>query len=87
MSAAKRPAVPMCARTARDPRCAMTLAVAVRRIDQMLFARMAAGKGCLMEIINLGQADGLPPVDWAAVVEKLVAESTPTPDTHNSRTT
>ena len=24
-----------------------------------------------MEITNLGQADGLPPVDWAAVAEKL----------------
>ena len=24
-----------------------------------------------MEIINLGKADGLPPVDWAAVAEKL----------------
>jgi hypothetical protein len=23
-----------------------------------------------MEITNLGQADGLPPVDWAAVAEK-----------------
>src|SRR5690242_12193099 len=87
LTAAKRPAVPMCARMARDPRCAMTLAVAARRIDQMLLARMAAGKGCLMEIINLGQADGLPPVDWAAVVEKLVAGSAPAPDAHNSRTT
>ena len=44
----------------------MILAVAARRIDQMLLARMAAGKGCLMEITNLGKADGLPPVDWAA---------------------
>ena len=26
-----------------------------------------------MEIINLGEGDGLPPVDWAAVVEKLDA--------------
>ena len=33
-----------------------------------------------MEIINLGEADGLPPVDWAAVVEKLVAGSAPAPD-------
>ena len=24
-----------------------------------------------VEIINLGEADGLPPVDWAAVVDKL----------------
>ena len=40
-----------------------------------------------MEIINLGEADGLPPVDWAAVVEKLDAGSTPLPDAANSRTT
>src|SRR6202043_39572 len=44
-------------------------------------------KGCLMEIINLGKADGLPPVDWAAVVEKLAAGSAPAPDAVNSRTT
>ena len=24
-----------------------------------------------VEIINLGEADGLPPVDWVAVVDKL----------------
>jgi hypothetical protein len=40
-----------------------------------------------MEIINLGSADGLPPVDWAAVTEKLAAGSAPAPDAHNSRTT
>src|SRR6266700_2452787 len=44
-------------------------------------------KGCLMEIINLGKADGLPPVDWAAVVEKLAAGSAPAPEAVNSRTT
>src|SRR2546429_2311651 len=44
-------------------------------------------KGCLMEITNLGKADGLPPVDWAAVVEKLDAGSAPAPDAANSRTT
>ena len=33
-----------------------------------------------MEITNLGQADGLPPVDWAAVAEKLDAGSAPAPD-------
>ncbi len=27
-----------------------------------------------MEIINLGAGDGLPPVDWAAVTEKLDAD-------------
>src|SRR5881398_1365306 len=40
-----------------------------------------------MEIINLGSADGLPPVDWATVVKKLDAGSAPVPDAVNSRTT
>jgi hypothetical protein len=40
-----------------------------------------------MDIINLGAADGLPPVSWAAVVEKLDAGSAPAPDAHNARTT
>ena len=40
-----------------------------------------------MEITNLGKADGLPPVDWAAVVAKLDAGSAPAPDAVNSRTT
>ena len=40
-----------------------------------------------MEIINLGKAEGLPPVDWAAVAEKLDAGSAPAPDGMNSRTT
>ena len=40
-----------------------------------------------MEIINLGKAEGLPPVDWAAVAEKLDAGSAPAPDAANSRTT
>src|SRR3954454_21230007 len=40
-----------------------------------------------MEIINLGTAGGLPPVDWDGVVEKLDAGSAPAPDGLNSRTT
>ena len=40
-----------------------------------------------MDIINLGEADGLPPVDWAAIVDKLDAGSAPEPGAHNSRTT
>ena len=40
-----------------------------------------------MEIINLGAADGLPPVDWAIVSEKLDAGLAPAPDAHNARTT
>jgi hypothetical protein len=39
------------------------------------------------EIVNLGTADGLPPVDWAAVVEKLETGSAPSPDGVNARTT
>src|SRR4249919_3443815 len=40
-----------------------------------------------MEIINLGAADGLPPVNWDAVIETLDAKSAPAPDAHNARTT
>jgi Pyridoxamine 5'-phosphate oxidase len=40
-----------------------------------------------MEITNLGQAEGLPPVDWADVAEKLDALSAPAADAVNSRTT
>src|SRR3954449_2117566 len=44
-------------------------------------------KGRTMEIINLGVADGLPPVQWDAVIEKLDSRLPPAPDAHNSRTT
>lgn len=40
-----------------------------------------------MKTINLGKADGLPPVDWAAIVEKLDSGSAPAPDGMNSHTT
>lgn len=40
-----------------------------------------------MEITNLGAADGLPPVNWADVTERLDAGSAPAPDAHNARTT
>jgi Pyridoxamine 5'-phosphate oxidase len=40
-----------------------------------------------VQVISLGQADGLPPVDLAAVVEKLDAGSAPAPDGANSRRT
>lgn len=40
-----------------------------------------------METINLGAQDGLPPVDWAAIAEKLDKGSSPAPDAHNARTT
>jgi hypothetical protein len=48
---------------------------------------LAYERGRTMEITNLGATDGLPPVDWASVVEKLDAGSAPAPDAHNSRTT
>ena len=40
-----------------------------------------------METINLGVSDGLPPVDWNGVVEKLGDGEPPDRDAHNSRTT
>jgi hypothetical protein len=39
------------------------------------------------QTVNLGVADGLPPVDWTVVVDKLEAGSAPAPDALNSRTT
>jgi hypothetical protein len=41
----------------------------------------------VVESINLGTADGLPLVEWAAVVEKLESGAAPAPDAHNARTT
>lgn len=40
-----------------------------------------------METVNLGRADGLPPVDWAGIVDKLEVGSAPAPDGLNVRTT
>lgn len=40
-----------------------------------------------MESINLGVADGLPLVDWKAIVKTLEAGTPPEPDAHNARTT
>lgn len=40
-----------------------------------------------MKAINLGVADGLPPVEWDGIVEKLEAGAAPAADAHNSRTT
>ena len=40
-----------------------------------------------MDNVNLGAADGLPPVNWANVVKELDAGSQPAPDAHNARTT
>src|SRR3954451_13790190 len=38
-----------------------------------------------MEIINLGEADGLPPVNWAAIAGKLEMDSAPDPAAHNAK--
>src|SRR5947209_14263301 len=40
-----------------------------------------------MEIINLGEADSLPPVAWDDIVETIGAGSPPASDAHNTRTT
>lgn len=40
-----------------------------------------------MKTINLGEADGLPPVEWDLVVDKLEAGDAPAVDAMNSRTT
>ena len=40
-----------------------------------------------MEVDNLGVSDGLPPVDWNAVIEKLADGSAPAPNANNARTT
>src|SRR5580765_8567928 len=40
-----------------------------------------------MKTINLGQADGLPPVDWATAAGMLDAGLAPPPDAANARTT
>jgi hypothetical protein len=40
-----------------------------------------------MDITNLGKADGLPAVDWAAIVDKLDSGEGPAPDAMNSRST
>jgi hypothetical protein len=39
-----------------------------------------------MKTINLGTADGLPPVDWSSVADKLAGDSSPDPEAHNART-
>ncbi|HEX3705181.1 MAG TPA: pyridoxamine 5'-phosphate oxidase family protein [Mycobacteriales bacterium] len=40
-----------------------------------------------MESVNLGVADGLPPVEWSSILAKLEAGSGPEADAHNSRST
>jgi hypothetical protein len=40
-----------------------------------------------MQVINLGSADDLPPVDWSDVVGRLEAGAQPSPESPNSRST
>jgi hypothetical protein len=40
-----------------------------------------------METINLGVDDGLPPVEWSTVAERLESGSGPAPDAVNAKTT
>jgi hypothetical protein len=68
----------------------MTLPVAVRLHNKQggdVPMSAADDRGGVMETINLGAADGLPPVDWAAVVDKLDVGSAPAAGSPNSRTT
>jgi hypothetical protein len=66
----------------------MTLLISARLIyDTPLHGVARIRKGGAMEIVNLGAADGLPPVNWDAVIDKLDARSAPAPDARNARTT
>jgi len=65
----------------------MTSVVAARLISDGPSDTGFARVGEAMKIINLGAADGLPPVNWDIVVEKLDSGSAPAPDALNSRTT
>ena len=59
-----------------------------RLMDDTVGSSVAGlSEGDAMAIINLGATDGLPPVIWADIVEKLDAGSPPAPDAHNARTT
>jgi hypothetical protein len=40
-----------------------------------------------MKTINLGETDGLPPVEWGAIVDTLTAGTAPDPTAVNSKTT
>src|SRR5437762_11138596 len=65
---------------------AMSSVITLRLIEDTRSSVSPDTKGAPMETINLGAADGLPPVDWAVVVDKLAAGSAPAPDAHNART-
>jgi hypothetical protein len=62
-----------------------------RRMNDRRFSLLEAIMGMhsneVQEVVNLVYAEGLPPIDWAGVVEKLEAGSAPDPDAVNARTT
>jgi hypothetical protein len=39
-----------------------------------------------MKTINLAAREGLPPVDWTAIAQRIEADAAPAPDAHNART-
>jgi hypothetical protein len=63
----------------------MTSLTAARLMNEPVRGPHEGGRA--MEIINLGVEDGLPPVDWGTVVDKLDGGSAPDPEAHNARTT
>ena len=40
-----------------------------------------------MDTVNLGAEDGLPPVEWAGIEQRLRSRAAPDPEAHNARTT
>jgi hypothetical protein len=60
---------------------AMTLVLVARHV---FGGRLT--KGTHVKTINLGVADGLPPIEWSAVADKLEAGSAPDSDAHNAHT-
>jgi hypothetical protein len=66
----------------------MNLAAATRlHLQKPLASGVPDNGGAEMDAINLGAADGLPAVEWIAVVDKLSTGPAPSPDALNSRTT
>jgi hypothetical protein len=59
----------------------MTSTVGGRRIHDR------RGEESAVKIVNLGAAEGLPPVEWSGIADKLEAGSGPAPDAHNTRST
>jgi hypothetical protein len=65
----------------------MTLALLMRLNRSQSTSNIESIGGADVETINLGNADGLPALEWAAVAEKLDTGPAPGADAINSRTT